>query len=148
MTGKLGGDLFEISLADHLAVAVEFRVELDLQALDVKVAVNDAAALEGQRVLDIEIALDRPQAIDVLADDVTLDNGLLADCAPAFRENLALEGTIDPNVVRGGNLTFDDSSGGDFAHFVHIYVRFHCFSHIVISPTDSIPSPFRGSSCT
>ena len=101
VAGKLSGELVEVALADHLAVAVELRIEFDLQTLHMKVALNDAAALERQRVLHVEIALDRPEEINILANDVTLDDGLFADGDAALRENLAFESTVDADVVGG-----------------------------------------------
>ena len=145
-SGHLGHDLVEFSLADHPAVAVELGIELHLQTLDVQVAFDGAAALQGKGVLDIEIAVHRSVEVDVLADDVALDLGLLPHDDAALGADLALEDAVDAEVGGSGDLTLESGTGGNPAHFVHID-RFHCFSHILLLLL-SRPGPCRGSSCT
>ena len=128
--GHLGHDLVEFRLGDHAAVAVELGVELHLQALDVQVAFDGAASLQGEGVLDVEVAVHRPGEVDVLADDVALDLGLLAHHDAALGADLALEDAVDAEVGGSGDLTLESGAGGDPAHFIHID-RFHWFSHIL-----------------
>ena len=96
----LPGQRNELLFCDHLAAAVELRIEIDLQALDVKISVYFAGCLQGKGVLYIEIAVDFPPEIHVVADDVAFDDRFFSDHYLGLGTDLAFETTVNPNVVR------------------------------------------------
>ena len=80
-----------------------------------KISVHHTALLEREGVLDIDVAVNLSPKIDVGADDVTLYNSRLSEYYTALRDHLALESTVDADVVWREDLTLDDSASRNTA---------------------------------
>ena len=84
-----------------MEVAVDTTAHLYLETVDVHVAVDGGRALEGHEFPDIHIPFHPAAEVEVAAYESAGDLGVLPDDDFAFRENLAFNRPVYPEVVEG-----------------------------------------------
>ena len=95
------------ALVEHTAVSVEFGIELHDEIAYVQIALDLAGFLERKHFLHKDMALKIAVDIHIGAYHIALDTGLLAYHHLAGRNELALEITIQTDVIRRIDLTLD-----------------------------------------
>ena len=85
-----------------MEVETKFKVlsiEFNGKCPDVEIAFYHASFLERQSILHIEVTLYISPDVDIVADDVTLDDGLLTYDDFGLRDDSSFEVSVNPYII-------------------------------------------------
>ena len=98
--------------------AVDEGAHFDLYLVDVDIAFDGCLRLEGEKVLDVDVALHLAPEIDVLASESAVDDGVGSYDHLALRVDFTLDLAVDTDVAVGGYFALDDGADRDAAYVV------------------------------
>ena len=115
LLGEFGGDELVYQLLvllgrDHVRGTVDEGTHLDLYFVYVDISVDRGLGLEGEKVLDIDVALHLAPEIEVLASETAVDLGLRADNDLTLGVDFTFDLSVDADVAVGGDFSLDDSA--------------------------------------
>ena len=105
----LGTSLFvkERSPQGTHSLAIEAGAKLYYQTLDMEVSLNNAAFFKRKRILYIKASGHLAPEVDVLAENIAADYGVLPYYHATLGNDLSLEGAVNPDIIGGINLSLN-----------------------------------------
>lgn len=124
--------LIVLVLLNHLAETIDLGAHLYLKLIDIDVALNTGAGLEGQSVPDVCVTFHLSPEIKHITEYRALDFRSLTDDYASCGLDLSFNLAIYAYISRTDDVTFDEYSGGNMADIIYVNEWFSDFSHIII----------------